>query len=206
MRLRPYIVMAASFSVLFCGPIAAAQSDGTETAAEQNVDTGGAAISAFYDLCAAPFPDKEDFLNGMAQNAYGFKPTPTAKLPHRWASGRANLVYADENMTRGTGQPAPQCVLDAVISKSEDHLALAQRVERVLLIDDGASSGRGGVNRTTWNYTDAAGNQLRIFFQTRPSNTSLLARLTLLRIAAGGGGDQENPIETIPNEENEVSL
>lgn len=190
-RAKFYIIMAASFSVLFCGPIATAQSDGTEIASEQNIDTGSAAISAFYDLCAAPFPDKEDFLNGMAQNAYGFTPTPTAKLPHRWASGRANLVYADENMTRGTGQPAPQCVLDAVISKSEDHLALVQRLERVLLIDDGASSGRGGVNRTIWNYYDAAGNQLRIFFQTRPTNTSFLARLTLLRIAVAGEGNEE---------------
>lgn len=215
-------VTAALLAVSFQSSVWAqsdSDNDGSAAQPTKSVNTGRAAISAFYDLCAAPFPDKTDFLNGMANNGYGFTPTPTPKLPHRWASGSADLVYADEEMAAATGQPAPQCVLDAVIAKGEDHLALARRLESVLLIDDGASAGRGGVNRTSWNYYDDAGNQLRVFFQTKPSHSNLLARLILLRVASAGerGSEETQPeaddnapqpgvIEQNPNLENEVSL
>ncbi|WP_438725675.1 hypothetical protein ACR9YC_06905 [Parasphingorhabdus sp. DH2-15] len=148
------------------------------------INNARSAISAFSDLCVATFPDEQDFLTGMSMNSYGFKSAPKPKLPHRWTNRGASLVYADENMMVASGQPAPQCIFGAVIMRNDDHLAMVRDIESQLLIEGGNSEGRGGVNRTTWNYFDDAGNQLRMFFQTRQtSNDRLAVRLTLLRIA-----------------------
>ena len=223
---RPYAVLAM---LLMAMPLAHgfAQTQGDAETPVQSISSGSAAIGAFYDLCAAPFPDETDFLNGMAANGYGFASKPSAKLPHRWISGRAKLVYADEKMMQAAGQPAPQCILDAIVTGDDDHLALARRIESKLLIDSGKSQGRGGVNRTIWNYFDNAGNKLRVFFQSRPSKGNTLSmRLTLLRLAAPSDdlatdqAEQAKPdsrkepetgadniiSEPQSNEENEVSL
>jgi hypothetical protein len=213
------IPIALLLMVALFGPNAASgqQSGGNIEAAPPKLNSlalnnSRAVIAAFNDLCVATFPDKNNFLSGMALNSYGFTANHTAKLPHRWKSGSANLVYADEAMMRSNAQPAPQCILDAVISTNDDHLALARQIESVLLIDDGESKGRGGVNRTIWNYYDEAGNQLRAFLQTRPSKSgNLLLRLTLLRIAQADNISPENENDdnlTNPplTDENEVSL
>lgn len=191
-----------------------------DTPQTEAVSDGRTLIDAFHDLCAAPFPDQTDFLNAMAMNSYGFTSQPIAKLPHRWISSGAKLVYADENMLQASGQPAPQCILDAVIPASDDHLALVKSIEAKLLIDEGKSQGRSGVNRTIWNYFDNAGNRLRVFFQTRPAKgNNLSMRLTLLRLSETANDDAELGAAKSPdvsstytiskpptNEENEVSL
>lgn len=150
-------------------------SERSETSAEK-------AIQAFRDLCFSTFPSNRDFLRGMTGNSYGFVRDKTSRAPWRWDNGSLKLDYITPDMARGT-LPAPQCAVIAEIPNDRDHLAIASDINRALLIGDGKSSGRRGLNTTIWTISNAAGEQLRIFFKSNAEGDSRLTiRLNLMKL------------------------
>jgi len=158
--------------------------DNIQNTATKTIDSTTDFITAFAELCAANFPNDDDFLTAMKGNAYLMQPAPRPNAPHRWAGSNVNMVYADNAMMNRARRTGPQCIMTGQVQQSEDHLAMATRIAGVLKLDAGQSEGQRSINKTVWNYQDSGGNRLRLFLQSQKTGLTVIAlRMTLLRLA-----------------------
>lgn len=168
--------------------MAAALAQAAAPAEEPALPSVSDLAAPFARLCLAPFPGKGAFEDTIVVDPAGFVhaegPDAGGGQPgERWTNGEFTLLYVDRDALPPS-IPAPQCRLVGTIASEEDHLAMVGLLETQLALENGKSSGRGGVNKTVWDITGLDGEPWRLFFDSRPTGADkrYQASLTIMQL------------------------